>query len=86
MDINTSFDHVAYGPLDTYSLTFRVVRSPISDTSYECIVTDLPSKEFPSERIKLLYYSRWAIEWSFRKLKYTIRLSDFHAYRPEYIK
>lgn len=29
--------------------------------------------------IKLLYYTRWAIEGSFRKLKYTIGLSNFHA-------
>lgn len=27
-----------------------------------------------------------AIEGSFRKLKYTIGLSNFHAYKPEYIK
>lgn len=40
---------------------------------------------FSSPRI-LLYYTRWAIEGSFRKLKYTIGLSNFHAYKPEYIK
>ena len=33
-----------------------------------------------------LYYSRWGIESSFRKLKYTIGLSSFHSYKPEYIK
>ena len=26
------------------------------------------------------------MESSFRKLKYTIGLSNFHAYKPEYIK
>lgn len=86
VDAAASFDYVAYGSLDTYDLSFRIVRFPISDDSYECIVTNLPSDEFPSEQIKLLYYARWAIEGSFRKLKYTIRLNNFHAYKPDYVK
>ena len=86
VDANASFDYVAYGSPDTYDLSFRIVRFPISHNSYECIVTSLPREEFPPERIKLLYFSRWAIEGSFRKLKYTIGLSNFHAYKPEYIK
>ena len=73
-------------PLDTYTLTFRIVRFPISDGSYECIVTNLPREEFPPKRIKALYYRRWGIESSFRKLKYTIGLSNYHSYKPEYIK
>ena len=86
VDANATFDYVAYGSMDTYDLSFRIVRFPISEGSYECIVTNLPSDEFPAERIKILYFSRWAIEGSFRKLKYTIVLSNFHAYKPEYIK
>ena len=86
VDANASFDYVAYGSLDTYDLSFRIVRFPISDGSFECIVTNLPPDEFLPERIKLLYSARWAIEGSFRKLKYTIGLSNFHAYKPEYIK
>lgn len=86
VDANASFDYVTYGSPDTYDLSFRIVRFPISDDSYECIVTNLPSAEFPPEFIKLQYYARWAIEGSFRKLKYTIGLSNFHAYKPEYIK
>ena len=49
VDAAASFDYVAYGSLDTYDLSFRIVRFPISDDSYECIVTNLPSDEFPSE-------------------------------------
>ena len=86
VDANATFDYVAYGSMDTYDLSFRIVRFPISEGSYECIVTNLPSDEFPAERIKILYFSRWVIEGSFRKLKYTIGLSNFHAYKPEYIK
>lgn len=86
VDKATSFDFIEYGSLDTYELSFRVVRFPLSDSSYECIVTNLPTDEFPPERIKKIYFSRWRIESSFRKLKYTIGLSNFHAYKPEYIK
>lgn len=86
VDADASFDYVEYGSLDTYDLSFRIVRFPISEDSYECIVTNLPSNEFPSEQIKLLYFSRWGIEGAFRKLKYTIGLSNFHACKPEYVK
>lgn len=86
VDKATSFDYIEYGSADTYDLSFRIVRFPISDNSYECIVTNLPAEEFPPERIKKLYFSRWGIECSFRKLKYTIGLSNFHSYKPEYVK
>lgn len=86
VDKATSFDFIEHGSLNTYELSFRIVRFPLSDSTYECIVTNLPAEEFPPERIKELYYSRWGIETSFRKLKYTIGLSNFHAYKPEYIK
>ena len=86
VDANATFDYLAYGSLDTYDLSFRIVRFPISEDTYECIVTNLPEDEFSMEQIKLIYFSRWSIEGSFRKLKYTIGLSNFHAYKPEYIK
>lgn len=85
VDVNATFDYVPYGSPDSYDLSFRVVRFPISENTYECIVTNLPVDEFSPEQIKLLYFTRWAIEGSFRKLKYTIGLSNFHAYKPEYI-
>ena len=86
VDVNATFDYLAYGSMDTYDLTFRIVRFPISEDTYECIVTNLPKNEFPLEKIKLIYFARWSVESSFRKLKYTIGLSNFHAYKPEYIK
>lgn len=51
VDAATSFDYAAYGSLDTYDLSFRLVMFPISDDSYEYIMTNLPSSEFPAERI-----------------------------------
>lgn len=86
IDKAADFDYIEYGSHDTYEINFRIVRFPINDSTYECIVTNLPRDEFPAERIKTLYYSGWGIESSFRKLKYTIGLSSFHSYKPEYIK
>lgn len=86
MDVHATFDYLAYGSMDSYDLTFRIIRFPISENTYECIVTNLPENEFPPEKIKMIYFARWAIEGSFRKLKYTIGLSSFHSYKPEYIK
>lgn len=86
IDQASAFDFIEYGSLDTYVLTFRIVRFPIGDGSYECIVTNLPREDFPPERLKTLYHRRWSIESSFRKLKYTIGLSNYHSYKPEYVK
>ena len=86
VDKATSFDFIEYGSMGAYCMTFRVVRFPIADGSYERTVTNLPRDEFPPERIRKLYFSRWGIETSFRKLKYTVGLSNFHAYKPEYVE
>ena len=86
VDKKTAFDYIEYGSMDTYTLEFRVVRFPLSDSSYECIVTNLPADEFPLERVRECYSARWGIETSFRKLKYTIGLSGFHSYKPEYVR
>ena len=67
-------------------MKLRIVRFPIADGVYECVVTNLPRDEFPLERIQKLYFSRWGIETLFCKLKYTVGLSNFHAYKPEYVK
>ena len=72
--------------MDFYDLSFQVVRFPISEYTYECIVTNLPEDEFIPKKIKLMYLARWAIKSSFRKLKYTIGLSNFHEYKPKYFK
>ncbi len=86
VDAASAFDFVPYGSLDTYTIPVRVVRFPLDDGSFECIMTNLPADEFSSQDIKRLYFSRWGIETSFRKLKYTIGLSSFHSYKAEFIK
>lgn len=59
VDKATSFDFIEYGTWDTYQLTFRIVRFPISESAYECLVTNLPEEKFPPNRLKELYFSRW---------------------------
>lgn len=86
IDAKTSFDYLEYGSKEIFPLSFRVVRIKLSDSSYECLVTNLPAKEFPPARLSELYFARWGIESSFRKLKYTIGLSNFHSYKPEFVK
>ena len=65
-----------------YIISFRVVRFKLSDSSFETVLTNL---DFPPDELKHLYAMRWGIETSFRKLKYTIGLSHFHAKRPDFI-
>lgn len=49
-------------------------------------MTNLPEDEFPPQRLKDIYNARWGIESSFRKLKYTIGMSNFHSCKPEHVE
>ena len=66
-------------PTRFYTLSFRIVRFRITDDSYETIITNLPQEKYTPDRIKELYASRWGIETSFRELKYTMGLLNFHS-------
>lgn len=68
-----------------YKMEFRVLRFPITEDTYECVITNLPSKDFNVEEIKKLYAMRWGIETSFRELKYAVGLTSFHSKKNEYI-
>ena len=68
-----------------YKLPFRIVRFKITENSYETVVTNLDSINFPPHELKRLYNMRWGIETSFRELKYTVGLLHFHAKKVEYI-
>ena len=48
--------------------------------------SNLPSAEFSSIQLKELYAKRWGIETSFRTLKYTIGLTNFHAKKRVFIE
>lgn len=66
-------------PAIFYELKFRIVRFPISENAYETIVTNLDKTRYTPYELKKLYAARWGIETSFRDLKYTIGLLDFHS-------
>ena len=86
--------HVAANPLDPASYfpgsngqtaPFSVVRLELSEDNFEVIITNLDADEFPPDELKRLFTMRWGIETSFRDLKYTLGLSNFHAKKAEYI-
>ena len=66
-------------PVKFYKLSFRIVRFAISKDTYETIITNLPNDKYPQDELKKLYASRWGIETSFRDLKYTMGMLDFHS-------
>lgn len=68
-----------HDPIHFYELHFRIVRFKISDDLYETVLTNLNSSEYKPDKLKTLYAARWGIETSFRDLKYTIGLLDFHS-------
>ena len=67
-----------------YSLTFRVIRIRLNDGRYECLITNL-FNDFSSDDLKHLYKLRWGIETSFRELKYSVGLVNFHAKKKDSI-
>lgn len=68
-----------------YPISFRVVRFVLPNGAYETVMTDLSAADFPPDEIKSIYNMRWGIETSFRALKYTVGLTNFHAKRQESI-
>lgn len=66
-------------PTKFYELNFRIVRFRISEDTYETVVTNLDKNMYSPAELKKLYSSRWGIETSFRDLKYTIGLLNFHT-------
>lgn len=82
---NQFFDFLPQDSKETYPFKFRILRFPITETTYEVIITSLDRFNFPLEKIKEIYHMRWGIETSFRELKYAIGLSNFHAKKVAYI-
>jgi len=82
---NVNFDYLEKHSSESYPISFRVVRFKLTDETYETIITNLNNLEFPPISLKKIYQMRWGIETSFRELKYTIGLLNFHAKKAEYI-
>lgn len=69
-----------------YCMKFRIVRLKVNDDLYETVLTNLPADDYPPDRLKELYNSRWGIETSFRSLKYTTGLLHLHSKKVACIK
>lgn len=69
-----------------YPISFRVVRIPLGEDSYEYLITNLSKEEFDAKALKELYHLRWGIETSFRQLKYATGLVNLHTKKAEHIK
>ena len=81
---NVSLDYLTlksrkHDPIEFYTLRFRIVRFKVSEELYETVLTNLDSTTYPPDMLKELYASRWGIETSFRDLKYTIGMLNFHS-------
>ena len=74
-----------YDPTVFYPLSFRIVRFPITEDTFETVITNLDPDDFPPEELRKLYAMRWGIETSFRELKYTVGLQHFHAKKVEFV-
>ena len=73
-------------PIQFYKLNFRIVRFKITEDTYETVLTNLNKFEYPTKTIKGLYARRWGIETSFRDLKYTLGMLNFHSKKVMCIK
>lgn len=82
---SSTFDYLDLHINKFYDLKMRIVRFPIKEDTYECIITNLPQDRFSTDEIRRLYAKRWGVETSFRELKYAIGLTRFHSKKTEYI-
>lgn len=81
---NVNFDYLPEktrkaDPVTFYELKFRIVRFEIGTGRYETVLTNLDKDDYPTAELKRLYAARWGIETSFRDLKYTLGMLDFHS-------
>jgi len=67
-----------------HPISFRMVRIKINDF-YETLITNLATPDFSPDELRKIYQMRWGIETSFRELKYSVGLTNFHAKKQEYI-
>ena len=80
---NKTFDFLDLHDNKFYPMSFRVIRFKLPDDSYTAVITNL--FHFSTQQIIDIYKMRWGIETSFRKLKYTVGLVNFHAKTREFI-
>ena len=67
-------------------MTLRFVMIVLPNGQKECLITNLPANKFPPETLKKLYCIRWKIEASFRLIKYSANLLEFHSKKIEFLQ
>lgn len=78
LSTTSKFDFLKRGSKDYYEIRFRVVRLKLSESTYECLITNLDDNFTPND-LKELYHLRWGIETSFRDLKHSVDLEYLHT-------
>ena len=79
------YDFLERGSDDVDRLQLRILKFPISEGSFEYIVTTLPAYAFPLDKIKELYNLRWNIETAYRHLKYAGNMVHIHSLKKEFL-
>ena len=69
-----------------FEMNIRIVKLLLPNNSVEYLLTNLPQKRFPINKLREIYNLRWGIETSFRQLKYALALSYFHSKKREFIE
>lgn len=68
-----------------YEIEFRIVRIKLPNGEYVVLATNLDEDEFNLNAIAHIYELRWGCEVSFRKLKHSIGLVNFHSWKMEFV-
>ncbi len=79
------YDYIEPGSKETEALRLRVVKFPLSEGSFEYIVTNLPMYGFSTDTVRELYRLRWGIETAYRHLKYAGNMVHIHSLRPDFL-
>ena len=79
------YDFINAGSDDADHLRLRVLKFPISEDSYEYIVTNLPKYGFSDRMIKELYSLRWNCETAYRHLKYAGNMVHIHSLKKNFL-
>ena len=66
-------------------MDYRLIRFRLPNGSYEAIITNLSRRKFSVDDISNLYKERWAIETSFRHLKYALGIVNLHSKKVDNI-
>lgn len=80
------FEPIAPGDTKTiYSMNIRCSCIKLSNGEYEYLVSNLPKDKFSVNDLGELYWKRWSIETSFRRLKYALSLVYLHSVNRDLI-